>query len=229
MRQVKLLVKEEPMIETIINGVELKLQSAPQLFSPSHPDAGTMAMLSVVDIQPEDKVLDLGCGYGLVGIYAAKVVGESNVVMCDIEPLAVDIARRNAKNNGLPNLQVVHSDAFTQITANDFTLVLCNPPYHVDFAVPKRIIEGAFKHLAIGGRLAMVVKRRTWYENKMRAVFGGVRVVDKDGYLVMIAEKRQATRPPKATKGTTRKHAKKVSAVQMRRNDRSIGEGKSQQ
>lgn len=216
-------VEEElKMIKTDINGVPLVLQSAPQLFSPAHPDAGTMAMLSIAEIKPEDKVLDLGCGYGLVGIYAAKIVGESRVVLCDIDPLAIDIARRNALVNDLPNLQVVQSDAFAQITDDDFTLVLCNPPYHVDFAVPKRIIEEAFVHLAIGGRLAMVVKRRTWYENKMRAIFGGVRVINKDGYLVMIAEKRRATRPPATAKGTTRKHLKKIAA-QVRRSREGKG------
>ena len=70
------------------------LKPRKSLFSPKRIDRGTLAMLSVLDLKEDDKVLDLGCGYGLVGIYVAKVIGAENVVMTDIDRTAVEVARK---------------------------------------------------------------------------------------------------------------------------------------
>lgn len=100
------------------------------------------------------------------------------------------LARQNAVLNGLPELRVLQSDGLAAVEETDFTQILCNPPYHTDFAVPKRLIEGSFDHLAMGGRLWMVTKRRDWYKNKLIAVFGGVTITEVDGYHVFMAQKR---------------------------------------
>ena len=100
------------MIEVEIKGVALSLETAAGLFSPRQADRGTLAMLSQADLAPGAKVLDLGCGCGLVGLLAAKLCGEENVVMCDIDPLAVDVARKNALRNGVGGVKIVLSDGF---------------------------------------------------------------------------------------------------------------------
>ena len=64
----------------------MDFQTFPILFSPDGLDAGTRAMLTCVQFMSADKILDLGCGYGVVGIYAAKLIGEENVTMVDITP-----------------------------------------------------------------------------------------------------------------------------------------------
>ena len=66
------------MIFTKIKDVDLKFETESSLFSPNFIDSGTLAMLSVIDFLPSDKVLDLGCGYGVVGILAGKLIGEEN-------------------------------------------------------------------------------------------------------------------------------------------------------
>lgn len=205
------------MIEFVINDVTLRYETHQDLFSPSQPDKGTLAMLSVINIKREDKVLDLGCGYGLVGIYLAKAVGCQNVVMSDVNPIAVEIAQRNVRLNEV-NVRVIQSDGFDNLEERDFNLVLSNPPYHADFSVPKRFIEGAFSHLDLGGRLAMVTKRRTWYENKMRTVFGGVLVTERDGYIVFESEKRSLqTSRKNPQKKTTKKHMKRMNRANRNR------------
>ena len=73
-------------ITATIKQIPLEFQTVPGLFSPNAVDAGTLAMLALTDFSERDKVLDLGCGYGVVGILAARLVGEKNVIMCDIEP-----------------------------------------------------------------------------------------------------------------------------------------------
>ena len=179
------------MIEATIKNVELSLETDSTVFSPSSIDRGTLAMLSQVDFTERDKVLDLGCGYGGVGLTAAKTIGEGNVIMCDISEDAVRLSRKNAHLNGLTSMDIRQSNAFEKVPERNFTLILSNPPYHTDFSVAKSFIEGGFCHLALGGKMLMVTKRLDWYKNKMTAVFGGVKVREIDGYYVFIAEKRQ--------------------------------------
>ena len=173
-------------------GHRLELETDPALFSPAHADRGTLAMLSRAQFSPGMKVLDLGCGCGLVGILAARCCGEENVILSDIDPLAVEIARRNALRNGVGGVQTVVSDGFSAIGEAGFDLILSNPPYQSDFSVAKRFIEKGFNRLKVGGRMLMVTKRREWYRNKLVAIFGGVRIHETDGYFVFEAEKRDA-------------------------------------
>ena len=178
------------MIIETVKSIPLKFKTSPALFSPNQIDKGTLAMLSVVDFSAENKVLDLGCGYGVVGIIAAKIIGASNVIMSDVWEEAVKIARENATLNNVGEVKIIQSDGFGNIEEKDFTLILSNPPYHTDFSVPKHFIEKGFRCLAIGGKMIMVVKRRDWYKNKLIAIFGGVRIDEIDDYFVMTAEKR---------------------------------------
>lgn len=181
-----------------LNGIELDLSTTPELFSPSAPDKGTLAMLNAVEITPADKVLDLGCGCGIVGIYAAKSAGERHVTMTDVLPIAVETAKQNAIKNNVSNITVICGNAYENVTDTDYTLILSNPPYHTDFSVAKSFIEGAYSHLSLGGKIVMVTKRLDWYKNKLTSVFGGVKVTEADGYYIFTSEKR--LRKPNRTK-----------------------------
>jgi 16S rRNA (guanine1207-N2)-methyltransferase len=181
------------MFTEIFNGTELSFETAETLFSPQSIDKGTLAMLEAVRFSSGDKVLDLDCGYGAAGIYAAKLVGAENVVMCDVSEEAVALARRNAALNNVSGVKVVHSDGFRSVNDSGFTLILSNPPYHTDFSVPKHFIEKGFNRLKIGGKMYMVTKRRDWYKNKLAAIFGGVKILEINDYYVFCAEKRSAS------------------------------------
>jgi len=193
------------MIKATIDGVKLHFETAGASFSPNSIDAGTLAMLSTAQLSPTDKVLDLGCGYGVVGIYVAKIIGAHNIVMSDIVPECVSLSKRNAEANGVGCVEVALSDGFDNIKDNDFTLILSNPPYHSDFSVSKRFIEKGFNRLKIGGKLLMVTKRKEWYKNKLIKIFGGVRIAEIDGYFVFCSEKR-SMRYAKA-RGSTNKNS----------------------
>ncbi len=198
------------MYEVVIGDVTLCLETAPNLFSPAHADRGTLAMLSLTSFDASDRVLDLGCGVGIVGIYAARC--GATVMMTDFDSSSIQVATANCVSNEV-NCTVLCSDGFSAIEPGRlFTQILSNPPYHTDFSVAKRFIEGAFRHLEIGGRLLMVTKRLDWYRNKLTAVFGGVRVHEIEGYYVFISEKRSASRPrkEKALGGLSKKLARKA-------------------
>lgn len=206
-----MLIKEQ------VQGVELVLQTNEEVFSPTAVDKGTKAMLSFVEFKEGDKLLDLGCGCGVVGICAAKQIGADKVVMCDVSENAVLLSKQNAKENGVEAVTIRQSDGLKEISENGFTLILSNPPYHTDFAVAKGFIEDGFKKLALGGKMVMVTKRLDWYRNKLSSVFGGVTVKEKDGYYVFIAEKR-GNRKPKKEKKNEQVMSKKLQRKYGRKN-----------
>lgn len=190
-------------MEANVLGMPIEFEPRPGVFSPEAPDAGTLALLRAAHIEPgaHEKVLDLGCGWGLVGIYCARLLGQEHVSMLDVDPLAVECARANCRLNGLDALTPIVSDAYDALDDAGFTLILSNPPYHADFSVPRRFIEKGFNRLRLGGRLMMVTKRRDWYKNKLISVFGGVRIEEADGYFVFTAVKRSPTYASKRGRG----------------------------
>jgi len=181
------------MFNLNIRGVDLEFNTSNKVFSPQNADKGTTAMISLVEFKDNDKVLDLGCGYGLVGILAAKIIGAGSIYMTDIDIEAVKLAKDNAILNSVEEVKICQSDGFKSLDEKDFTLILSNPPYHVDFAVPKEFIEKGFNRLALGGKMYMVTKRKDWYKNKLVSIFGGVKITEVDGYYVFIAEKKTST------------------------------------
>lgn len=173
-------------------GEKLSLETGEGLFSPGGLDAGTRQMLNCAEFSPGKKVLDLGCGYGAVGLLAARKCGEECVWMTDVDREAVRVASENARDNGLAGVHIQQSDGFRALDEAGFDLILSNPPYHADFAVAKHFIEKGFNRLVIGGTLLMVTKRRDWYKNKLIAIFGGVKIVESEGYFVFLAERRSS-------------------------------------
>ncbi|HOD93741.1 MAG TPA: methyltransferase [Clostridia bacterium] len=176
-------------IHTEVFGVELTFKTSEKLFSYKGADKGTLFMLNKCNINKDDIILDLGCGYGLVGISCAKIAKEENIIMCDNDPLAVQYAKINSQLNNVSNVTVIQSDAYESIDRDDFTLILSNPPYHADFSVPKRFIEQGYKKLIPEGRMLMVTKRLEWYKKKFISVFGGVKIFRMDDYFVFLGIK----------------------------------------
>lgn len=179
------------ILEETLLGFPLSFKTSDACFSPKRIDTGTRVLLALAPIKPGLAILDLGCGYGAVGIACAKAVGQENVVMLDSDPEAVRLAKENAERNQVSKIRILHSNGFAGLGAASFDLILSNPPYHCDFSVPKMFIEKGYNRLKIGGRLLMVTKRREWYKRKLISVFGGVRIHEAEGYFVFEAEKRQ--------------------------------------
>lgn len=191
----------------------VNVATAPGIFSPRGLDTGTAIMLSQIEASPGARFLDLGCGAGVVSLVASTIWG-CHVTAVDVSARALRMTATNA-----PGVEVLPSDGFTQLGDRQFEIVASNPPYHTDFGVAKAFIEGAHRRLTMGGRLCLVVKRADWYVQRIRSVFGGCRVHEEAGYVVITAEKREprdaklnAAPPP-----TTRKHAKRMLQTHRRK------------
>ena len=182
------------MYTAILSGKAVNIETDVSLFSPSGADKGTLSMLKHAEFKADDKVLDLGCGAGIVGLAACCAgVAPEKVTLTDVDPLAVSIAHRNLDNNGFVGARTVCGNALEAVDDAGYTIILSNPPYHTDFNVAKTFIEKGFNRLTIGGRMLLVTKRRDWYRNKMIAVFGGVKIYnEEDGYFVFESTKRRA-------------------------------------
>lgn len=177
-----------------ICGVECEFVTNDKCFSPKNADKGTLAMLSVCSIEQNEKVIDLGCGYGIVGIWAAHFTSPENIYMLDINVDALECAKTNTEINNVSGINIAESNGYEGLDKSGFDVILSNPPYHTDFSVAKMFIEKGFNRLRVGGRMYMVTKRLDWYKNKLMSVFGGVKFREIDGYYVFTAEKRSVQR-----------------------------------
>jgi 16S rRNA (guanine1207-N2)-methyltransferase len=128
--------------------------------------------LKQIDRPPAAPVLDLGCGYGVVGIVLAKIFA-SHVTLADCNPRALELAEKNARTNGV-QAAILLSDGYENITGTFGTIAL-NPPIHAGKAVLARLFDGAAAHLNTGGKFYFVMLDKHGAQNtakEMAARFG---------------------------------------------------------
>ncbi|MBN1966266.1 MAG: class I SAM-dependent methyltransferase [Anaerolineae bacterium] len=160
----------------------------PGVFSWDHLDDGTALLLDHLGARPGLDVLDIGCGYGIIGMAAARA--GARVTLVDDDLLAVRCARASVEANGLADrCTVLPSDVTSALTGQQFDLALSNPPFHrgtdVSTAVAHRFIHEAADVLRPGGRLRIVANRFLPYDRTLQDVFGSARIVaDTSRYAV---------------------------------------------
>ncbi len=156
------------------------IRSLPGVFSSHHLDEGTRMLLTAINIPTSADVLDLGCGYGVIGLYAARH-GARLVHLTDNNLLAVCASRETLSVNAAQNAVVYGGDLFTPLGSNHYDLILSNPPFHagraVDFEITGRLISQSFQALNTGGQLVIVANRFIRYERLIEKFFGNVTVI----------------------------------------------------
>jgi len=134
-----------------LRGFELHLITEAGVFSRDRVDPGTALLIKHMDVQPADRCLDLGCGYGVVGIIAAKLSAQGHVTLVDINERAVALARENLKANSITNAEALQGHGFAPVADRVFDVIALNPPIRAGLAVVHQLIEQAHAHLASTG------------------------------------------------------------------------------
>jgi 16S rRNA (guanine1207-N2)-methyltransferase len=173
---------------------ELELTSRPGVFSHARVDQGTKALLATVAIASGERVLDLGCGYGPLGLAAAVQAAPAECVLIDSSYRATALAEHNARANHLANVKVMSAARPDALPRGAFDLVLANPPYFSNFRIAHLFAVTARRVLAVGGRLAMVAKERQRHTALVADVFGHCNVIEERGYRVFLAVKKEDRR-----------------------------------
>lgn len=174
-----------------IRNVDFEFYTSSGVFSKDKIDKGTLVLAENMVIKNNSKVLDIGCGIGVLGIAAAKLFN-SEVVMTDINKRAVMLAVKNLKSNNV-EAEVYQGNLYGEVKDNDFDVILSNPPQTAGKEVCFRLIEEAKNHLKNGGNLQIVARHNKGgktLSKKIKEFFGNVRVVaKKSGYWVYLSVK----------------------------------------
>ncbi|MFH1086401.1 MAG: methyltransferase, partial [Chloroflexota bacterium] len=186
--------------EVSVGAQHYTLQTRPGVFAWQGLDDGTAMLLDHLTVGAEERVADVGCGHGLIGIHAARLAERGAVHLVDVDALAVECARRNAQVNLGRDLPVTLGDGLPALGVQNLTLIVSNPPFHagrdVSLGMVHAIIEDAHERLERSGRLVLVANRFLRYQAPMHARFGNVEeLAQSPQYHVLAAEKRHAKAP----------------------------------
>jgi len=163
----------------------IKVLSRPGVFSHRSLDAGARAFINTMTIRDGDRVLDLGCGSGVVALAAAFRAKRVEVVAVDSHARAVECLARGAALNALENVTAILTHEGDVPEAGSFDLVLGNPPYYSDYRIAEIFLQAAQRALKPGGKILIVAKSYAWYETRMPELFAGVRVHQHKQYTVV--------------------------------------------
>ena len=156
------------------------------VFSKKMVDFGSQLLLKCLEVDQGETVLDVGCGYGPLGLSLAKAYGVQ-ATMVDINNRALDLARQNAERNKV-EATIFQSNIYEQVE-DKFDHVISNPPIRAGKQVVHEIIEKSQDFLETGGDLTIVIQKKQGApsaKSKMEEVFGNCEIVKKDkGYYIL--------------------------------------------
>jgi 16S rRNA (guanine1207-N2)-methyltransferase len=181
---------ERVLIPFTIHGHTFEFLSYTSLFSGKQVDEGTRLLLENVKTPVEGEVLDVGCGYGVIGIVLAKLNPRLRVYMTDVNPLAVKTAQHNAELNGVGDRVVVlQGDRYEPVKDKVFNAIYSNPPLSAGMRIVEEIVLGAKNHLAPGGFAQFVLARGGEYlKRRAMEAYRVVEARSKKGYILLHLE-----------------------------------------
>lgn len=174
---------------------EFDIYTGSGIFSVGKVDKGTELLLNSCIIPEKAKVLDLGCGYGIVGIAVALGHPSSEVILRDINKRAIALAKKNIRLNRLENAEASQGYCFEGLQRK-FDVVLLNPPQSAGKEICFEMIQGSYDHLDEDGSLQLVARHNKggkMLSEKMQDIFGNVSILSrKSGYRVYMGEKKKS-------------------------------------
>ena len=181
------LVSEIKSFSVSFNDVNFNFNTDNGVFSKGELDFGTRLLIeNVLKLNISGNILDLGCGYGPIGIILKKL-SDVNVTMCDVNNRAIHLSKMNAKKNNVI-VNIINSDGYENIN-DKYDYIISNPPIRVGKKKLYELLINAKEHLVKSGELIIVVRKEQGALSLMKdmAVHFSVKVLDKDkGFLIII-------------------------------------------
>jgi len=182
------------LIRAYLRDVPFEFLTASGVFSKRRVDLGTRLLIESMVLPEKGNVLDVGCGYGAVGLAAAVFNPCLRVFMVDVNVRAVRLARQNAEINDVRNVEVRRGCLYEPVKGLSFDCILSNPPVSAGMETVKAIITGAPAYMTRKALFQMVVKSRVGGKRLQlifEEAFGNIDVLArKSGYRVLMSEKQ---------------------------------------
>lgn len=185
---------DEHTIHYQINGTTLHFKTDAGVFSKMRVDYGSGVLIKNMAqlIFPPRNILDVGTGYGPLGLFAAQFWPEQTVEMVDVNERGLNLARQNAEMNNIKNVKIYQSDVYDQIASDKkFGLIVTNPPIRAGKTVVSNILTGAKNHLVQNGQLLVVIQKKQGEPSArklLKDTFGNCTILARDkGYYILQA------------------------------------------
>jgi 16S rRNA (guanine1207-N2)-methyltransferase len=164
------------------------------VFSKKEVDFGSRLLIETFTLPEVDgPILDVGCGYGPIGLTVAKLDQQRLVHMVDVNERALLLAKDNAERNQIANVKIYESDRLQNVTDANFAAILTNPPIRAGKRIVHEIFEQSYDHLKKDGELWVVIQKKQGAPSvieKLKEFFSEVETVDKEkGYFIIKSKK----------------------------------------
>ena len=172
----------------------MTFQTDAGVFSKGEVDTGTRLLLEALPEEMSGEILDLGCGWGVIGISIARKWPGTRVTLADVNTRALDLSRENAKRNRA-EVTCVESDGMAALEGKAFDAVVTNPPIRAGKPVIYKMFADAAKSLNPGGALYLVIRKQQGAESCMKylqTIYGSVEKLDKSGGFWVIRATRNS-------------------------------------
>jgi len=180
------------IIRTYLRGRLFEFLTASGVFSKTRIDLGTRLLIESMNLPEKGYALDIGCGYGPVGIVAAVYNPDIHVVLTDLNERALWLTKENAKRNKAENVEIRKGFLYEPVKDMKFETILSNPPTTAGMKIVLPIIEQAPQHLTEGGLLQIVVRSKISGKRlttKIKETFGNIQILARQsGYRVLTAK-----------------------------------------
>ncbi|MCQ9210709.1 class I SAM-dependent methyltransferase [Granulicatella seriolae] len=180
-----------------LRGHDFSFHSDSGVFSKHGVDFGSALLIESYDIPDhlaQTSLLDMGCGYGPIGLAYAYSYPHLSVEMVDVNERAVQLAKDNANLNRISNANIHESNLYQEVASKEFGVIISNPPIRAGKATVHQIIEEAHTHLRNQGQLVIVIQKKQGApsaEKKMVEIFGNCDMIARDkGYWILVATKQ---------------------------------------
>lgn len=179
---------------TELRDIKLRFKTDNGVFSKKEVDFGTRLLVDIFQMPDlSGDILDVGCGYGPIGLTIAKTWPERKLFMVDVNSRALQLAKDNADLNSLDNVLVKESDCLSSVMEQKFAVIMTNPPIRAGKKVIYTIYEQSYECLLPNGELWVVIQKKQGASStldKLSSMFGEVEVVvKKKGYFIIKAIK----------------------------------------